>query len=82
MAYILTQHAKKRCLRRGIREEWIQAAIEHPARIESDSEDPSLIHALWPVPDRAFRVLRVIFNETVDPAAVVTAYFDDGVTDL
>ena len=39
------------------------------------------MHVLYPVPERAFRVLRVIYNEKVDPVAIVTAYFDDEVKD-
>lgn len=34
------------------------------------------------VPERGFRVLRVVYNETTEPHRVVTAYFDDTVTDL
>ncbi|MCK7580989.1 MAG: hypothetical protein MZV65_38825 [Chromatiales bacterium] len=46
-------------------------------------EDPDLLHALRPIAERGFRVLRVIYNDTRDPAgAVVTAYFDDTVKDL
>lgn len=56
--------------------------MAHPARIESDVEDECLVHVLYPVPERAFRVLRVIYNETVDPVAIVTAYFNDEVHDL
>lgn len=56
--------------------------MTHPARIERDAEDECLVHVLYPVPERAFQVLRVIYNETVDPVAIVTAYFDDEVHDL
>ena len=45
----------------------------------SDSDDGSLIHAIWPVPEKGYRVLRVIYNETVNPVTVVTAYFDNEV---
>lgn len=82
MDYVLTDHARKRCVRRKIQVAWIEQALDHPARIESDAEDDSLVHVLYPVPERAFRVLRVIYNETVDPVSVVTAYFDDEVKDL
>lgn len=41
-----------------------------------------LVHALRPIPERGFRVLRVIYNETAVPIRVLTAYFDDKVTDL
>jgi hypothetical protein len=82
MDYVLTDHAKKRCIRRRIEIAWIAQALGHPARVESDAEDETLVHALYPVPERSFRVLRVIYNESVDPVAIVTAYFDDEVKDL
>lgn len=82
MNFVLTDHAEKRCIRRKIRREWIARALDHPARIEDDPDDVDLAHVLYLVPERAFRVLRVIYNETVDPVAIVTAYFDDEVKDL
>lgn len=82
MDYILTEHAEKRLRRRNIALEWITATLEHPARTENDQDDPDLAHALRPIPERGFRVLRVVYNESVDPVRVVTAYFDDEVTDL
>ena len=80
--FVLTEHARKRCLRRGIALEWVRQALSYPARTENDAHDESLAHALYPVPERAFRVLRVIYNETRAPVAVVTAYFDDEVKDV
>ena len=82
MDFVLTDHARKRCIRRRIQLEWIATALDRPARIENDAEDDSLMHVLYAVPERAFRVLRIIYNETVDPVAIVTAYFDDEVKDL
>ena len=82
MKFKLTDHAGKRCLRRRIDERWIDAALNHPARLESDPDDGTLMHALYPVPERAFRVLRVVYNESVAPVLVVTAFFDNEVTDL
>jgi hypothetical protein len=79
---VLTNHAKKRCASRKIDQAWIQAALDRPVRIEADPHDHTLMHVLYPVPERAFRTLRVIYNESVDPALVVTAYFDTTVTDL
>jgi len=35
-----------------------------------------LVHALRPIPEKGFRILRVIYNETRTPVIVVTAYFD------
>jgi hypothetical protein len=76
MDFILTDHATKRCMRRGINEAWIREALENPATIEQDTHDSDLVHVLWPVPEKEFRILRVIYNETVHPVAVVTAFFD------
>ena len=82
MDFRLTEHAMKRCRRRKIQPEWIAAALSHPARTENDDEDPVLVHALLAIPEKGFRVLRVIYNENIDPVAVVTAYFDDEASDL
>ena len=54
----------------------------YPARTENDIEDRTLAHALLAIPEKSFRVLRVVYNETIDPVSVVTAYFDDEVTNL
>jgi hypothetical protein len=69
-------------LRRQIQNAWTGQAMAHRANIHSDAEDDSLVHVLYPVPERAFRVLRIIYNETVTPVAIVTAYFDDEGHDL
>ncbi len=82
MSYILTEHALKRCRKRKIREEWIADTLSHPACMENDFADPTLVHALRAIPEKGFRMLRVIYNETVDPMAVVTVYFDDETSDL
>lgn len=82
MEYLLTDHAKKRIAKRRICLNWIEEALAYPARIESDRDDAALVHVLRPIAECGFRVLRVIYNETVNPVAIVTAYFDDEVKDL
>ena len=81
MHYVLTDHARKRCKKRRIQDESILATIEHPARTENDENDPTLVHAMRAIPERGFRVLRVIYKETADPITVVTVYFDDKASD-
>lgn len=73
MDYLLSDHARKRIQKRKIRVEWLEATLTDPVRTESDAVDPTLVHALRPIPERG---LRVIYNETRNPAVVVTAYFD------
>jgi hypothetical protein len=36
----------------------------------------ALRHALRPIAEFGYRVIRVIYNESRDPVHVVTAYFD------
>jgi len=76
MDYVLSDHARKRILKRRIRAEWIEATLADPTGIEPDDYDSTLAHALRPIPERGFRILRVIYNQTRDPVVVVTAYFD------
>jgi hypothetical protein len=82
MIYVLSDHASKRIVKRQISIEWIEETLAYPARIEPDQEDHALLHVLRPISQRGFRVLRVIYNETVDPIVIVTAYFDEEVKDL
>ncbi|MBZ0092403.1 MAG: DUF4258 domain-containing protein [Sulfuricellaceae bacterium] len=82
MKFKLTDHAEKRIQQRKIKPEWIEAALEHPARTENDIEDANLVHALLPIPEKGFQVLRVIYNETTEPINIVTVYFDERVNDL
>ena len=53
-----------------------------PTVTENDANDPTLAHALLAIPERGFRVLRVIYNESNDPVTVVSAYFDDKVKNV
>ena len=54
MKYLLTDHAKKRIAKRQIRNEWIEEALDYPARVEFDRDDPSLAHVLRPIAERDF----------------------------
>ncbi len=82
MKFKLTDHAEKRIQQRKIKPEWIEVALEHPARTENEIEDANLVHALLPIPEKGFQVLRVIYNETTEPVSIVTVYFDERVNDL
>lgn len=76
MEYRISDHAAKRMKQRKVLPEWVATALEHPDSTETDQEDPTLLHALKAIPDRGFKVLRVIYNETTEPVTVVTAYFE------
>lgn len=55
---------------------WIERVLSSPERTEVDRWDQSLTHALGRIAERGHRVLRVVYNASVHPPRVVTAYFD------
>lgn len=74
--YELTAHAATVISRRGIDGEWLRQALATPDRTERDRIDPELVHAFRRIAARDDRVLRVVYNDSVNPARIVTAYFD------
>ncbi|NLH72931.1 MAG: DUF4258 domain-containing protein [Verrucomicrobia bacterium] len=75
MNLIYTEHVLQRMAKRQLRKEWIERAVSHPSRIESDKVDATLEHRLAPVPELANRVLRVIVSKD-EPKRVITAHLD------
>lgn len=76
MEFKLSDHAQKRIQQRRIKPEWIKAVIDSPDQLEDDFEDSALAHAVKAIPEKGFKKLRVIYNETTDPVTIVTAYFE------
>ena len=74
--FLLTKHASMVLRERDISVEWVQRVLMHPHLRLPDTKEPDLIHALAPIAEREDRVLRVVYNEKIDPWRVVTAYFD------
>jgi hypothetical protein len=75
-SYQLSQHARRRIERRQIRPEWIVAALTNPDRVEPDALDPALRHALKKIEEMDNRVLRLVYNPSVEPPRIVSVYFD------
>jgi hypothetical protein len=74
--YELTAHAATVNAKRGIDGAWLERALSKPERTEQDKHDATLTHALARVPEYGDRLLRVVYNASVDPPRVITAYFD------
>jgi hypothetical protein len=74
--FLLTNHASVVLRERDIPMEWVRRVLTHPHLRLPDVRDPDLLHALAPIAEREDRVLRVVYNKTMDPWRVVTAYFD------
>jgi hypothetical protein len=74
--YRLTAHARKTIADRCISCAWIDRVLANPLALETDKEDPTLRHALGRIPERSDMILRVVYNATVKPWCVVTAFFD------
>ncbi len=76
MNYELSRHAHTALTEREIAPEWLERALQTPARVEPDGHDPDLVHHLVIIPENGSRVLRVVFNNRVAPSRIVTLYFD------
>lgn len=74
--YKLTIHAATVIAERAIEAAWIERVLSRPEQTEVDRWDPSLTHAVGRIAERDHRVLRVVYNASVHPPRVVTAYFD------
>ena len=74
--YVLSAHAQTVIAERSIDPEWIERALANPERTESGKAPSDLRHALCRIPERENRVLRVVYNDAVDPVKIVTVYFD------
>ena len=76
MNYQLTQHAEKVLAERGIAVEWLERTLDDPQWTEPDSSDAAVRRYFRPIPEFGGRVLRVVVNTTVEPARVVSVFFD------
>ena len=74
--YEFTAHAKIAVEAQGIRLEWLERVLLDPERSETDRADPALRHAIGRIAKNGDRHLRVIYNASVTPWCIVTAYFD------
>lgn len=75
-AYQLTRHAEAALLKRKIELAWIERALAEPDWTEPDPEKSDVKHAFRRIAERNHRVLRVVYNPSVHPVRVITAYFD------
>jgi hypothetical protein len=74
--FSLTAHARHVASERGILLEWVERVVTCPQRTEADPNDSTLTHALGRISEYGDRVLRVVYNEAVEPRRIVTVYFD------
>jgi hypothetical protein len=74
--YEISDHARESLREREIDLAWVARVIENPATTHRDPLDFSAMHALAAIPENGDRVLRVIYNHTVSPYRIVTAFFD------
>lgn len=74
--YELSDHAREVILEREIETTWVVRILKQAERTEADRDDPELMHALGRIAERDDRVLRVVYNPSVNPPRIVTVYFD------
>ena len=76
MAFELTQHAQKVLAERGILMEWVELTLSAPELRLPDPADTAVERCYRKIPEHGGRVLRVAVNNTVEPARIVSAFFD------
>jgi hypothetical protein len=74
----LSIHALEAMEIRGLRIEWIEAAIASPAVSRPDASRPGVTLSFKPISDFGGRVLRVAHRPIGAHVFVITAYFDRG----
>ena len=74
--YELSAHAATVIAEREIDVTWVARTLSKAGWTEADRFDPLLTHALLRIAERDHRVLRVVYNGSVNPLRVVTVYFD------
>ena len=74
--FSLSTHAEFVIKERAIKREWLEKVVAAPDKTELDKDDPALKHALGRISEHEGRVLRVVYNDSVTPVRIVTAYFD------
>lgn len=74
--YALSEHAQRRIRERGIKTEWLKQVLAYPQDVTSDKHDARLTHRTRPIQENDGRVLRVVYNHSVEPPVIVTAFFD------
>ena len=63
----LSAHAKTVITERSIELEWLERVLVTPEKIEADTDDPELKHALGHISEHGDRVLRVVYNVVARP---------------
>ena len=76
MKFTLSAHAIAAMTARRIPETWVRDVLANPDQLTLDSIDPTLRHAIGPIAQNQGRVLRVVYNGSVEPWHVVTVFFD------
>jgi hypothetical protein len=74
--FTLSAHAQTVIAERGIHLDWIERVLASPEWVEQGKNDPVLRHAIGRISEHGNRVLRVVYNGSVEPVRVVTVYFD------
>jgi len=74
--YEYTQHARFAMELRAIDPSWVNQTLAEPELRQPDPDDPTVERFFRRIPARDNRVMRVAANTTVEPARVVSVFFD------
>lgn len=76
MKFELTKHAARALAEREIGLEWRERTLDEPEMRRPDPEDAAVERLFRRIPEFGGRVLRVAVNTAVEPARVVSVFFD------
>jgi hypothetical protein len=74
--YELTSHAEKALAEREIAVEWLERTLNAPELTLPDPDDAEVERRFRKIPEFGGRVLRVAVNTAVEPARIVSVFFD------
>ena len=73
---VYTYHALQKFDERRIRLDWIERTLGDPDEVEPDPTQPGVMCAFKAIPERDFRVLRVVYVDEHEERRVITVFFD------
>ena len=74
MRFEISRHAREEMSRRGISEAVVESVLENPEQIVPEYGDKKAYQSMVDMGAEKYYLVRIIVNDMIDPARVVTVY--------